>query len=166
MAAFGGGGQGNHAGGSYAFGFLRALGSRTVFNALSQETGDFWLNGHLFGSQMCHTAEDIHNCDLLLVLGANPRITHGFTNARDQFNGLRKDAQRKLVVVNPRRTETAEAADLHIDLRPGADAFLLGALLAELMRRNAFDEDFLAAHTVGEDEVKAVLATIPVAESP
>ena len=165
IAAFGGGGQGNHAGGSYAFGFLRALGSRTIFNALSQEkTGDFWLNGHLFGSQMCHTAEDIHHCDLLLVLGANPRLAHGFTNARDQLNGLRKDPGRKMVVVDPRRTETAEMADLHIALRPGTDAFLLGSLLAELMRRNAFDEAFLTAHAVGVDEVKAALATVPVAE--
>ncbi len=165
IAAFGGGGQGNHAGGSYAFGLLRALGSRTIFNALSQEkTGDFWLNGHLFGSQMCHTAEDIHHCDLLLVLGANPKLAHGFTNARDQLNGLRKNPGRKLIVVDPRRTETAENADLHIALRPGTDAFLLGALLAELMRRNAFDEAFLAAHAVGVDEVKAALATVPVAE--
>ena len=165
IAAFGGGGQGNHAGGSFAFGFLRALGSRTIFNALSQEkTGDFWLNGHLFGSQMCHTGEDIHHCDLLLVLGANPRLAHGFTNARDQLNGLRKDPGRKLVVVDPRRTETADNADLHIALRPGTDAFLLGALLAELMRRNAFDEAFLAAHAVGVDEVKAALAAVPVAE--
>ena len=144
---------------------MRALGSRTVFNALSQEkTGDFWLNGHIFGSQMCHTAEDIHHCDLLLVIGANPKLSHGFTNARDQLNGLRKDPQRKLIVIDPRRTETAEAADLHITLRPGTDAFLMGALLAELQRRNAFDEAFLAAHALGADEVKAVLATVPVAE--
>ena len=165
LAVFGGGGQGNHAGGSYCFGLLRALGSRTVFNALSQEkTGDFWLNGHIFGSQMCHTAEDIHHCDLLLVLGANPRIAHGFTNARDQLNGLRKDPQRKLIVVDPRRTETADAADLHIALRPGTDAFLLGALLAELLHRNAFDERFLAERAVGVDEVKAALGQVPVAE--
>ncbi|OYU75286.1 MAG: hypothetical protein CFE32_14850, partial [Alphaproteobacteria bacterium PA3] len=113
------------------------------------------LNGHLFGSQMCHTGEDIHHCDLLLVLGANPKLAHGFTNARDQLNGLRKDPDRKLIVVDPRRTETAENADLHIALRPGTDAFVLGALLAELMRRNAFDEAFLAAHAVGVDEVAA-----------
>ncbi len=164
LAMFGGGGQGNHAGGSYGIGFLRALGSRTIFNALSQEkTGDFWLNGHIFGSQMCHTAEDIHHCGLLLVIGANPRLAHGFTNARDQLNGVRKDPQRKLIVIDPRRTETAEAADLHIALRPGTDAFLLGALLAELLRRNAFDEHFLAERAVGADEVKAALADVPVA---
>ena len=164
LAMFGGGGQGNHAGGSYGIGFMRALGSRTVFNALSQEkTGDFWLNGHIYGSQLCHTAEDIHQCDLLLVIGANPRLAHGFTNARDQLNGVRKNPQRKLIVIDPRRTETADAADLHIALRPGTDAFLLGALLAELQRRNAFDDRFLAERAVGVDEVKAALAQVPVA---
>lgn len=166
LAIYGGGGQGNHAGGSYAVGLMRALGSRTpLFTALAQEkTGDFWLNGHIFGSQVCHTAEDIHHCDLLLVIGANPRLAHGFTNARDQLNDLRKDAQRKLVVIDPRRTETAESADLHLALRPGTDAFLMGALLAELQRRNAFDEGFLTQRAIGVDEVKAVLARVPVAE--
>src|SRR3954467_13525684 len=52
LALYGGGGQGNHAGGAYATALTRALGSRHVFNALSQEkTGDFWVNGHMFGSQ-------------------------------------------------------------------------------------------------------------------
>ena len=92
MALYGGGGQGNHAGGAYANAFLRALGSRNVFNALSQEkTGDFWINGHMFGSQTCHTAEDVHHCDLLFVIGANPWIAHGFPNARDHLNQIRKD---------------------------------------------------------------------------
>src|SRR5215471_12893036 len=74
-ALYGGGGQGNHAGGPHARALMRALGSTNVFNALSQEkTGDFWLNGHMFGSQTCHTAEDVHHCDLLFVIGANPWI--------------------------------------------------------------------------------------------
>ena len=135
IALYGGGGQGNHAGGAYASGLLRALGSRSVFNALSQEkTGDFWVNGHMFGSQTCHTAEDVHHCDLLLVVGANPWIAHGFPNARDHLNQIRKDPARKLIVIDPRRTETAEMADLHLAVRPGADSFLLGALLATLVR--------------------------------
>jgi anaerobic selenocysteine-containing dehydrogenase len=163
LALYGGGGQGNHAGGSYATALVRALGSRVNFNALAQEkTGDFWVNGYLFGSQVCHTAEDIHHCDLLLVIGANPRMAHGFPNARGQLNDIRKDPSRKLVVVDPRRTETAEAADLHLALRPGTDAFLMGALLAELARRDGLDEWFLSEHTIGAEEVKAVLAQIPV----
>ena len=163
MALYGGGGQGNHAGGAYASSMLRALGSRNTFNALSQEkTGDFWVNGHLFGSQTCHTAEDIEHCDLLFVLGANPWIAHGFTNARDQINAIRKNPDRHLIVVDPRRSETAQVADLHLQVRPGADAFLLGALLAILGQRGAFDDAFLATHTHGSRDVLAVLQQIPI----
>jgi anaerobic selenocysteine-containing dehydrogenase len=165
LALYGGGGQGNHAGGAYATGFLRALGSRHVFNALSQEkTGDFWVNGHMFGSQTCHTAEDVHHCDLLFVIGANPWIAHGFPNARDHLNQIRKDPARKMIVIDPRRSETAEMADLHLALRPGTDAFLLGAILATLVRRDALDHDFLAQHTTGFDEVRSALLRIPVPE--
>lgn len=165
VALYGGGGQGNHAGGAYANAFLRALGSRHVFNALSQEkTGDFWVNGHMFGSQTCHTAEDVHHCDLLFVIGANPWIAHGFPNARDHLNQIRKDASRKLVVVDPRRSETAEMADLHLAVRPGTDAFLLGALLATLVRSDRIDHDFIERHTVGFAEVKQALLAIPVEE--
>ncbi len=164
LALYGGGGQGNHAGGAYATGFLRALGSRHVFNALSQEkTGDFWVNGHMFGSQTCHTAEDVHHCDLLFVIGANPWIAHGFPNARDHLNQIRKDPDRKMIVIDPRRSETAAMADLHLPVRPGADAFLLGAILATLMRRDALDHEFLERHTLGFAEVKAALLHIPVA---
>jgi anaerobic selenocysteine-containing dehydrogenase len=163
IALYGGGGQGNHAGGAYANAILRALGSRHVFNALSQEkTGDFWVNGHLFGSQTCHTAEDVHHCDLLFVIGANPWVAHGFPNARDQLNRIRKDPNRKLIVIDPRRTETAEMADLHLAVRPGADAFLLGAILATLVERDALDHDFLANHTEGFPEVEAALRRIPI----
>ena len=163
LALYGGGGQGNHAGGAYATALLRGLGSRNTFNALSQEkTGDFWVNGHLFGSQTCHTAEDIAHCDLLFVLGANPWVAHGFTNARDELNTIRKDPGRRLIVVDPRRSETAQVADLHLAVRPGGDAFLLGALLAILQRRGAFDADFLAARTTGADDVLATLQAVPV----
>jgi anaerobic selenocysteine-containing dehydrogenase len=165
LALYGGGGQGNHAGGAYANALLRALGSRHVFNALSQEkTGDFWVNGHMFGSQTCHTAEDVHHCDLLFVIGANPWIAHGFPNARDHLNQIRKDANRKMIVIDPRRTETAEMADLHLAVRPGADAFLLGAILATLARRDVVDHEFLEQRTTGYAEVKAALLRIPVAE--
>src|SRR4029450_4968843 len=86
-AFYGGGGRGNHLGGAY-FGALReALGATKHFNALSQEkTGDFWVNGKLFGAQLCHTAEEIEHTDLLVVLGCNPWMAHGFQAARNAVN--------------------------------------------------------------------------------
>src|SRR5260370_14911233 len=71
----------------------------------------------MFGSQSCHTSEDAHNCYVLLVIGANPWIAHGFPNARDHLNHIRKDPARKLIVVDPRRSETARMADLHLAVR-------------------------------------------------
>jgi anaerobic selenocysteine-containing dehydrogenase len=165
LALYGGGGQGNHAGGAYVTAFLRALGSRSIFNALSQEkTGDFWVNGHMFGSQTCHTAEDVHHCDLLFVIGANPWIAHGFPNARDHLNQIKKDPNRRMIVIDPRRSETADMADLHLAVRPGADAFLLGAILATLVRRGAIDHEFIDQHASGFAEVKEALLRIPVAD--
>src|SRR4051812_4985783 len=73
MAYVGGGGQGNHSGGPYGHALLQWMRSTRMFGALSQEkTGDFWVNGKMFGHQTCHTAEGVEECDLLLVIGCNP----------------------------------------------------------------------------------------------
>lgn len=62
-----GGGQGNHWGGAYSSQILSAMGSRYIYSALAQEkTGDIWLNGRLFGSQICHTTEDVEHADYVL----------------------------------------------------------------------------------------------------
>lgn len=163
FAFYGGGGQGNHLGGAYGVSLLRALGSTNYYNALSQEkTGDFWVNGLLFGSQTVHTTEDVEYCDLLVVIGCNPWLAHGFRNARNLVNAIKKDPRRQLLVIDPRRTEAAEVANLHLQLRPGTDAFLLSAILALILRRSGEDTDFLRAHTLGFAQVHEVLLNVPV----
>ncbi len=67
-----------------------------------------------------------------------------------------------MIVIDPRRTETADLADLHLAVKPGADAFLLGAILAVLLRRDVIDHAFLAAHTEGYEVVREALLRIPV----
>ncbi len=107
FAFFGGGGQGNHLGGAYGGGQLRAaMRSRNNYNSLGQEkTGDFWLNGRLFGHQTCHTTEDVEHADYLLFIGCNPFQAHDIPNARDTLRELRKAGERTVVVIDPRRTE-------------------------------------------------------------
>ena len=163
FAFYGGGGQGNHLGGAYGVSLMRAMGSSNFYGALAQEkTGDFWVNGHLFGAQSCHTAEDVENTDLLVVLGCNPWLAHGFPNARLALREISRDPARRMLVIDPRRTEAAEMADLHLQLRPGTDAYLLGAILSLVLRRGGEDRDFLAARTTGFEEVAAALASVPV----
>lgn len=164
FAFLGGGGQGNHLGAAYGSGQLRAaMRSRNNYNSLGQEkTGDFWLNGRLFGSQLCHTTEDIEHADYVLFIGCNPFQAHGIPNARDTLRELKKDASRTVVVIDPRRTETAKQADIHLQLRPGTDAFLMSAMLAIIVRENLHDRDFIAQHCTGFDAIEQQLKNIPV----
>lgn len=163
FAFYGGGGQGNHLGGAYGVSLMRAMGSPNYYNALSQEkTGDFWVNGFLFGAQNAHTTEDVEHCDLLVVIGCNPWLAHGFRNARNLVNEIKNDPRRRLLVIDPRRTEVAEVADLHLQLCPGTDAFLLGAILALILRRGGEDAEFLRAHTLGFGQVRDVLLGVPI----
>lgn len=91
-----------------------------------RKTGDFWLNGRLFGSQACHTTEDVEYADYVLFIGTNPFQAHGIPNARDTLKHIKKDPNRTMVVFDPRVTETAKQADIHVQLKPGTDAFNVG----------------------------------------
>jgi len=163
FAFVGGAGQGNHLGSAYSRQLLPAMRSRYAYNSLGQEkTGDFWVNGRLFGHQTCHTTEDVEHADYVLFIGCNPFQSHGIPSARDTLRELRKDPDRTMVVVDPRRTETAEQADVHLQLRPGTDAFLLSAMLAIIVRDGLVDREFIAAHCTGYDEVERQLRQVPI----
>lgn len=165
FAFAGGAGQGNHLGSAYSRQLLPAMRSRFAYNSLGQEkTGDFWVNGRLFGHQTCHTTEDVERADCVLFIGCNPFQSHGIPRARHTLRELRRDPGRTVVVVDPRRTETAEQADVHLQLRPGTDAYLLAALLAIVVREGLHDREFLARHCTGFAEVERHLRSVPVGE--
>jgi anaerobic selenocysteine-containing dehydrogenase len=165
FALYGGGGQGNHLGGAYARGLLAAMGSRYHYSPLAQEkTGDFWVNGRLFGRQTSHVAEGIEEAEVAVFIGTNPWQAHGIRNARDTLRRIAADPARAVVVVDPRRTETAALARHHLRPRPGTDAFLLAAVLAVMVREGLQATPFLAAHTTGFEAVRQALLEVPVAE--
>ena len=161
---YGGGGQGNHLPGAYASATRSALGSVYAANALSQEkTGEFWVDGQLFGRPSCHTAPDFEHAEVAVFVGKNPWQSHGFARARAVLREIAKDPKRTLVVIDPRRTETADLADFHLQVRPGTDAFALAALLAVLIEEDFVDPAFLRDHTNGADDVLAALRDVDVA---
>jgi anaerobic selenocysteine-containing dehydrogenase len=163
IAYYGGGGQGNHLGGVYASALRAALGTRYVYSALAQEkTGDFWVNGKLYGRQTCHVTEDVEHADFVLLIGTNPWQAHGIPRAREVVRELGRDPARTLVVVDPRRTETAELANVHLQLRPGTDAFLLAALLGTIVQEGLENRAFLEARTTGFEALRAQLLAVPV----
>jgi anaerobic selenocysteine-containing dehydrogenase len=165
FAFYGGGGQGNHLGGAYSRQLMKAMKSRFVYSALAQEkTGDFWINGRLFGDQRCHVTEDVEHADVVLFIGTNPFQAHGIPNARDTLRELKKDPARTMIVIDPRKTETARMADVHLQVRPGTDAFLLAAMLGIIVRDGLHDREFLAGRCTGFAAVEAELRAIPIEE--
>ncbi|GIH90791.1 molybdopterin-dependent oxidoreductase [Planobispora siamensis] len=159
---YGGGGQGNHLGGSYSGSFMRALGARYRSNALAQEkTGQFWVGDRMLGNV---AVGDVEHCEVALFVGKNPWQSHGIPRARPALREIARDPDRCLIVVDPRRTETAELADIHLRVRPGTDAWLLTALAAVLVQEDLVATEWLARHAVGLDEVATVLSKVPVAE--
>ncbi len=163
FATVGGGGQGNHLGAAYLGQIRAAMKSHFAYNSLGQEkTGDFWVNGRLFGSQRCHTTEDVEHAELVLFLGCNPYQSHGIPNARHTLRELQKDPKRTMIVIDPRRTETAELADLHLQLKPGTDAFLLSGMLATIVQEGLHDRPFLANHCTGFERIESHLRQVSV----
>jgi anaerobic selenocysteine-containing dehydrogenase len=154
---YGGGGQGNHLPGAYATATRRALGMRYRSSALAQEkTGEFWVSHRMLGGA---TRADFEHCDVALFLGKNPWHSHSIPRARVTLKAIAHDPARTLIVVDPRRTETAELADIHLAVRPGGDAWLLAALLAVLAEGDRFDRAFAAAH-VAPGELGPVLEAL------
>ncbi|MFO0575033.1 MAG: molybdopterin-dependent oxidoreductase [Polyangia bacterium] len=160
---YGGGGQGNHLPGAYARATRAALGSVYASNALAQEkTGEFWVDGQLFGDPKCHTAPDFEHAEVAVFVGKNPWQSHGFPRARITLKEIAADPARSLIVIDPRRTETAELADYHLQVRPGGDAFCLAALVAVLFQEDLLDRAFLAAHATDVGELAAIFRAIDV----
>jgi anaerobic selenocysteine-containing dehydrogenase len=162
---YGGGGQGNHLPGAYGTATRRALGSRYRSSALAQEkTGEFWVVNRMLGTA---TRADFEHCDVAFFLGKNPWHSHSIPRARLTLKAIAQDPARTLIVVDPRRSETAEIADIHLAVRPGTDAWLLVALIGCLLEDNAIDRSFLEAHVAtGElERVTDVLGRFDVAEA-
>ncbi|MBF6172144.1 molybdopterin-dependent oxidoreductase [Nocardia blacklockiae] len=157
---YGGGGQGNHLGGAYAPATMAAYGMRYRSSALAQEkTGDFWVGARMAGHPV---RADVEHAEVALFVGKNPYQSHGFPRARTVLKEIARDPGRCLVVLDPVRTETAELAEFHLQLRPGTDVYLLTAMAAILLRDNLIAHDWLAEHAEGVDEVLAVLKTVPI----
>jgi anaerobic selenocysteine-containing dehydrogenase len=164
---YGGGGQGNHLGGGYSGATLRALGGRYRANALSQEkTGEFWVNGKMFGGGV---RADFEHCEVALFVGKNPWQSHGFPRARTTLKEIANDPARALVVIDPRRSETAELAvssghGFHLQVKPGTDAFCLSAMVAVVVQEGLVHTDWVRDHVTDWEAVVTEFAALPVAD--
>lgn len=159
---YGGGGQGNHLGGAYADCLLKAVGNKYRSNALAQEkTGEFWVGGKMFGSG---NHGDFEHAEVSVFVGKNPWQSHGFARTRVLLREIENNPQRKMIVLDPRKSETARMADFHLAVKPGTDAWCLAAMAGVIVQEGLVKRDWLAAHTTGFEQIEPALKAIPVAD--
>ncbi|WP_438006221.1 molybdopterin-dependent oxidoreductase [Sorangium sp. So ce321] len=165
IALAGCGGQGNHLDAAYALAFLQGLGSPNWFPALAQEKTqhplvDRWM---VRAPPTAYLVPDAEQSRTVVMLGTNPWLSHRGRRPRDLIRALQDDPGRTLVVVDPRRTETAARADIYLPIKPGADCYFLLALCADIVQRGLHDLDFIRQRTRGFEEISAVLRRLDVA---
>ncbi len=159
---YGGGGQGNHLVGTYGAALRSALGITRKSNALAQEkTGEAWVEGRMYGT---HTHGEFADAEVSVFLGKNPWHSHGFDETRRVLKAIAADDDRSMVVVDVRRTETADLADYFLQVAPGGDAFLMAALLGVLVDEDLTATDWLAENAVGTEVALAAFAEVPIAD--
>ena len=162
----GGGGQANHLDYLYASGFLKLIGSPWHFNALAQEfTQKYWVNGHMFGSEGLDFGVSLDSSEVFMVIGSNPWMSAGFQRTRELVKQISKDPGRTLIVVDPRRHETAKKADIHLQIRPGTDLYFLLALVNVIVQEGLADEAFITEHAHGWVETKFIAELVTPAKA-
>jgi anaerobic selenocysteine-containing dehydrogenase len=140
----------------------KALGTRNMFSASSVDQVPKMLSvGLMFGSWLSVPVPDIERSDLLLIVGANPMVSNGSMWTVPDFRGKAKALRArggKIVVIDPRRTETADVADAHHFIRPGADVFFLLGIAHALFDEKLVRIGRLAEHSTGLAELEAAVA--------
>lgn len=142
--------------------FVRALGARQRFSATSvDQLPTMVANQQLFGHQLLFPVPDLDRTDFLLIVGGNPAASNGsLMSAGDVMGRIKgiRDRGGRVVVVDPRQTETAQKADDHFFIRPGTDFFLLAAMATELFDSGLVRLRDLAGHVEGLEALQAALA--------
>lgn len=147
-------GQGCHLGLAYLNFFGNLLGSKYNYSATGQEhSGRFFSHGVTFGSQALSHKPDYNNSDMLMIVGWNPMMSHGMSQARRKLSRIAKDPNKLIVVVDPRVSETARIADIHLALRPGTDALLFRSMIAIIMKEGWHHKAYIDQHVNGFKEI-------------
>lgn len=130
--------------------------SATSVDQLPQQLASFLMLGH----QLLIPIPDINRTDLMIIIGGNPLASNGSMMTAANFRQRIKDLQQrggKLVVIDPRRTETANVADQHLFIRPGTDAALLLAMLHTLYAEDLVNPAHLHDMLDHTDRLKTLL---------
>ncbi|WP_151632039.1 molybdopterin-dependent oxidoreductase [Noviherbaspirillum aerium] len=139
----------------------KALGSRNFFSASTLDQMPKQLScGLMFGNWLSFPVPDIERTEFLLIIGANPIVSNGSLWTVPDYRGKAKAMRARggrIAVIDPRRTETAAAADEHHFIRPGTDVFLLLGMVHALFDEQLVRLGRIADHLNGVEAVRSAV---------
>ncbi|GAC1619784.1 MAG: molybdopterin-dependent oxidoreductase [Nevskia sp.] len=147
----------------WLMGMAAALKTKHFYTASSLDINNYWAVGELlYGHNLVTPFPDLAHTDFLVVLGANPVVTHGSMltagNIKDQMQAVTARGGR-VVVIDPRRSETAEKFEW-LPMRPDGDPWLLAGMLRVILDERLADTAALARQTRGAASLAALLAGV------
>jgi len=141
----------------FAQGFMDGVGSNNTYSSATQDCSNkFAVSQRMYGFPFTLTFPDIEHTDFLIIVGANPMVSKwSFLQVPNPSLHIKQIMNRggKVIVVDPRRTETAKVAKSHIPIRPNTDIFFYLSFLDELMKIKKIDRAWLETHTNGYESV-------------
>lgn len=142
--------------------FQKALGSRNRYSSASaDQLPHHVVANYMFGAAMAIPVPDIDRTDFMLIVGGNPVVSNGSMMSGAGMPARLKAIQKRggqVVVVDPRRTETARIANQHLAIRPEADAWLLFALIRTVIEEGLVDLGHLHDKVAGFERIVAASA--------
>lgn len=142
--------------------FIRALRTRNFYSATSVDQLPHMLAAQqMFGHQFLVPVPDVDRTQLFVCIGGNPVASGGSIMGAPGFERRIDELHARggrFIVIDPRRTESAEIADEHLAVRPGTDVFLLLGMLRALLDAGRLDAGRLASITDGADTLRAAVA--------
>jgi anaerobic selenocysteine-containing dehydrogenase len=151
----GGGGQGCHFEAAFGMSLLKGLGSRYNYNPLAQElTGYFWVCGRMIGRQNRFCIPDEHHSDMILGIGWNGMVSHQMPRAPIVLKEFSRSPDKLLAIIDPRKSETAQIANIHISIKPGTDALLARAMIAVILQGGLENKVFIENHVSDFEKIK------------
>ena len=163
LAYMGASAQGGHFEASFGVTLLRKLGSQNLYTSAGQEfSGSWWVQGRMFGKQYLLNGPDEHETEMLVAWGWNGMESHQMPQARKTLTAIAKDPNRLLVCVDPRKSETAAIADIHLPVRPGCDALLVKAMIALIVDEGRENIEYLRDHVEGWDAIRPMFENFDV----
>ena len=155
FAYMGASAQGGHFEGAFGLSILRAMGSQYFYNSGGQEfSGIWWLFGRMLGKQYNVAMPDDHATEMLVGWGWNGMESHQMPQAPKVLKGFSKDPDRLLVIIDPRKSETASIANIHLAVRPGTDALLIKAMISIILDKQWENSEYITNHVEGWDTIR------------